>query len=247
MGKHRDNDIPLISIITVTLNAVNHLEHCIKSVINQKYPRIEHVILDGGSTDGTLEILTKYNSNLAFWKCEPDKGIYNAMNKALHYIHGNWVLFLGADDVLFEGFSQMAFNLKKTNCIYYGMSKWKDKISGKKFTAYMLTKGNICHQSIFYPIRVFEKYHYDERYKVRADYVLNMQLWKDSDFSKQFFPILIVNYASGGFSAQHQDTFFTTNKSKIIRKHFGLFVFLHYKIKKIKNRLRNLPGDNELW
>uniref|UniRef100_UPI003B58646C glycosyltransferase n=1 Tax=Noviherbaspirillum sp. ST9 TaxID=3401606 RepID=UPI003B58646C len=99
---------PLISIITVTLNAAKYLEDCITSVINQSSLNIEHLIFDGGSTDGTLEIINKYERHITYWQSEKDKGIYDAMNKAVKKAKGEWVYFLGADDTLLKGFSFIA-------------------------------------------------------------------------------------------------------------------------------------------
>lgn len=74
---------PLISVITVSYNAVSTIEDTILSVINQTYPNIEYIIIDGGSADGTVDIIEKYVDRISYWVSEPDKGIYDAMNKGL--------------------------------------------------------------------------------------------------------------------------------------------------------------------
>lgn len=92
-----DPEKPLISIIIVTLNAGDHLENCIRSVISQDYQNIELLIFDGGSTDSTIEIIKTYEKYISYWQSQADKGIYDAMNKAIKHSKGDWLYFLGAD------------------------------------------------------------------------------------------------------------------------------------------------------
>ena len=82
---------PLISVVTVSYNAVLTIEQTILSVINQTYPHIEYIIIDGGSTDGTVDIIKKYANRIAYWVSEPDKGIYDAMNKGVVVATGEWI------------------------------------------------------------------------------------------------------------------------------------------------------------
>ena len=85
-----------ISIITVVFNALSNLEETILSVINQDYDNYEYIIIDGGSTDGTIEIIKKYHDKITLWITEPDKGIYDAMNKGVKFSDGQFVQFLNA-------------------------------------------------------------------------------------------------------------------------------------------------------
>ena len=93
---------PLISVITVSYNAVSTIEDTILSVINQTYTNIEYIIIDGGSADGTVGIIEKYVDRISYWVSEPDKGIYDAMNKGLKVANGDWAIFMGSDDVFFN-------------------------------------------------------------------------------------------------------------------------------------------------
>ncbi|MCM8833252.1 MAG: glycosyltransferase [Candidatus Omnitrophica bacterium] len=92
------NYLPLISVITVVLNGERYLEETIQSVINQTYPNVEYIIIDGGSTDGTLDIIKKYEDKIDYWVSEKDKGIYDAMNKGIRVASGEGLLFLNAGD-----------------------------------------------------------------------------------------------------------------------------------------------------
>ena len=91
-------DKPLISVITVCLNAVQFIEQTIQSVLSQTYPHIEYIIIDGGSKDGTVEIIRKYADRLAYWHSKPDRGLAHAFNLGLSQAHGDWIIFLNADD-----------------------------------------------------------------------------------------------------------------------------------------------------
>ena len=89
-----------ITIITVSYNAAATIEQTISSVVHQDYPNIEYIIIDGGSTDGTIDIIKRYESYGIRWISEPDHGIYDAMNKGIRYATGDYLYFLGADDWL---------------------------------------------------------------------------------------------------------------------------------------------------
>ncbi|GHT63967.1 hypothetical protein AGMMS50239_20840 [Bacteroidia bacterium] len=93
---------PKISIVTVTYNAVSVLEETILSIINQIYNNIEYIVIDGGSTDGTLDIIKKYEDRLSYWISEPDKGIYDAMNKGIDRASGDWINFMNAGDLFYS-------------------------------------------------------------------------------------------------------------------------------------------------
>ena len=91
---------PTFSIITITFNAVHWIEQTILNVLGQSYPNIEYIIIDGGSTDGTVDIIKRYESSITYWVSEPDKGIYDAMNKGLKQATGDYVWFVNAGDSL---------------------------------------------------------------------------------------------------------------------------------------------------
>lgn len=95
-------DVPSISVITVSYNAVTSIEKTMLSVLNQIYDRVEYIIIDGGSVDGTLEVIQKYVDRLGYWVSEPDKGIYDAMNKGILNASGDWIIFMNCGDIFVD-------------------------------------------------------------------------------------------------------------------------------------------------
>ncbi|MVN90645.1 glycosyltransferase family 2 protein [Mucilaginibacter aquatilis] len=233
---------PRLSIIIATYNAANVLPACIDSIVAQIYPSIELIIVDAQSTDGTTAILQQYNKHIGKWISEPDEGIYDALNKGVAMATGKWLYFLGADDRLLPGFSQMAFQLKKANTIYYGNTVADEPLFTGKFSAYRMAKYVINHQSIFYPAAVFKKYKYNINYKVFADYALNLQCWGDKDFDKKYIDINVAWYNLTGFSAVAQDEAFKRDKPEIIKKSMGWVMYLRFLYKRRKEQSR--PGSN---
>src|SRR5215207_2505851 len=95
---------PLVSVITVVYNGVEHIEEAIRAVASQTYPNIEHIVIDGGSTDGTLDVLYRNDDVISYWRSEKDRGIYDAMNKGVTLVSDpdSYVLFANADDTLYS-------------------------------------------------------------------------------------------------------------------------------------------------
>ncbi|NDV55378.1 glycosyltransferase [Parabacteroides sp. 52] len=106
---------PVFSIITVTYNASQWLERTILSILSQSYPHIEYIVIDGNSTDGTVELIKQYASGISYWQSEPDKGLYDAMNKGLLRATGDYVWFINAGDTLYtaDTLQEIVTSLKK--------------------------------------------------------------------------------------------------------------------------------------
>ena len=212
---------PLISIITVVLNSVHTLETAIKSVLSQKINNHEYIIVDGGSVDGTIEIIRKYESQLACWISEPDKGVYDAMNKAVSIARGKWLYFLGADDQLLKDFNDVSNYLKDDKTLYYGhvYRPRVDRIYDGKFSGYKLACRNICHQSVFYPAYIWGKYAYDTKYRIMADYELNLRCFADPEIKFHYFPKTVALFTDkGGISSSGVDTEFEKVKLSLAKE-----------------------------
>ena len=94
-----DKCTPLVSIIIAVYNGANTLQDCLDSIKQQTYQNIELIIIDGGSTDATIDVLNEYDAQISYWISEPDDGIYNAWNKGVVQAKGEWICFLGADEL----------------------------------------------------------------------------------------------------------------------------------------------------
>jgi glycosyltransferase involved in cell wall biosynthesis len=174
-------DKPLISIITVVFNGENDIEAAILSVINQTYQNIEYIIIDGGSNDGTLDIIKKYDYAIDYWVSEPDNGIFDAMNKGVELSNGEWVLFLGSDDCIYspDTFSKIFKKFNSKCKLLYGNIVYSDKkVVKSKFNKLILFKNTIHHQSAFYHKELFRSFKYSPVYKMLSDYELNLRIYK---------------------------------------------------------------------
>ncbi|MBE9663741.1 glycosyltransferase [Mucilaginibacter myungsuensis] len=236
----------MISIIVVTFNAQNGLERTIKSVIDQDYKTIELVIIDGGSTDGTIEILRKYDSKIAHWKSEPDEGVYDAMNKALDVVKGDLIYFLGSGDILYNILKNIVPYFKDRKTIYYGDVYRNDLMSkyDGEFSAFKLAIVNICHQAIFYPSAVFKKRRYNNKYKIFADHALNMECYGDPNYNFKYLPVTVCNYEGGGYSANTVDLPFFEDKMELTRSNFPLSVYIYALIRRYMARAVKRPHRN---
>lgn len=126
---------PKISVVTVCFNAASILERTILSVLNQAYNNIEYIIIDGSSTDGSVDIIKKYSDRIAYWVSEPDKGIYDAMNKGIKVATGEWINFMNAGDTFCnENVLSAIFNSYKYEDVdvIYGNSILIDDIGQSK-------------------------------------------------------------------------------------------------------------------
>ena len=223
-------DLPKISIITPVFNGESTIEGCIHSVAAQTYEHFEHIIMDGKSTDNTLKILDQvkkeYNHLRIF--SQSDRGIYDAMNKGLEQITGEWVFFLGADDCfyddqvlknIFAGESHEEFD------VLYGpiFHKRTQRRFFHKFDKHRLTWMNMSHQGLFTHRRVFEKVgNFSLKYKALGDYEFNMRWFGDSSIRLKYIDQPVSIYDETGFSVTYFDKAFYRDKLKLISKHLKI-------------------------
>lgn len=174
---------PLFSIITVTYNAAQWLERTMESIISQNCQDVEYIVIDGGSTDGTLDIIKRYENHITYWISEPDKGIYDAMNKGMKVATGDYLWFLNAGDTFYSPNVLLemseAIQANQFPDIIYGETeimdaqgnnlgnrrlKAPDRLTWKSFSMGML----VCHQSFVVKRTMADDY--DLQYRFSADY-----------------------------------------------------------------------------
>lgn len=168
---------PIITIITVAYNVVNTIEKTILSVINQTYPDIEYIIIDGGSFDGTISIIEKYSSKISYWISEKDNGIYDAMNKGIEKANGKYIQFLNASDVLYKKntIQHIIENLPNNDVdVIYGniIIERKNEFQYMKPASLETFKNRfpIYHPSTWVKSEIMKKMKFDTTFSIAADF-----------------------------------------------------------------------------
>lgn len=197
-----------VTVVTAVLNDAGHIEQTILSVISQTDIEIEYIIVDGGSKDGTLELIGKYKDKISLLISESDRGVYDAMNKGIKYSTGDFVYFLNSGDVLLNPsiLSKIKFeDVNVRNTIIYGnvVVAYGNIEALEKprpfFNSKMKFKGiGICHQSMFFPGELIRNEKYDLSYNIAADYDLVYRLWrKGTEFLYKDITIAKYDWGKG--------------------------------------------------
>lgn len=241
-----------VSIIIPTYNSEATIADTLNSIksVASSIDSLEVIVVDGLSKDSTLSIVRNSGISIRTYS-EPDCGIYDAMNKGLDYAIGDWVFYLGSDDILLPDFSSAVNCLADIDSSYYGnvrLSK-DDSIYCGKFSTLKLQLKNICHQSVFYSKSALAKHRFDLKYKYLADYALNLKLWSISktNFSYLPFELSVYNNQTGS-SSKAVDISFSNSKQKIIFDNFGIFSYIRYLVcaSVLKAAIR-IPVFSRFW
>lgn len=234
------SDYPKVSIVIPTFNVEGTLQTCLDSIYVQEYPNLEIIVIDGASSDSTVSILKSNSNNIDFWISEKDKGIYDAMNKGVNHATGDWLYFMGADDELYPEFSDLARELKDAGSIYYGSVFCRGRKCEGYIKRYYQAKQGMYHQSMIYPVNVFKYHKYNLRYRISADYVLNMELAGDKRFKFAFRDYIVAKFNHTGLSGNSGDEELAKDKSALILKNFGYFLWLRFVFRQFKGKLKTL-------
>lgn len=241
-----NNEKPLVSIITVCYNSEKHIRDTVESVLNQTYTNIEYVVVDGESNDNTLNIVKEYESEFNGRMkliSESDEGIYDAMNKGVDIASGDWIYFLGSDDILKSGVFNNIFMepIKKADILYGNVFLYKKDNNEYMNVSYpkksinklnLLLGTGICHQGMISRKKLFTK-KFNTEYKICADtdWLLFQYLEKKSKF--QYKDIIFSYYNVQGLSSNNSQL--KKEYFSILNKYYpSIFVFLKKIIEKIK-------------
>jgi glycosyltransferase involved in cell wall biosynthesis len=241
----RDPSLPRISVITVVRNGARTLRDCIASLANQQYANLEYLVIDGESTDGTLDIVRAFPGTVTRCLSEPDGGTYDAMNKGARMATGDFVLFLGADDQLLADLRETAPLLRDLRTVYYGDAFWQagNRRYDGQFGAAKLALRNICQQAMFYPRAVFEKYAFDTRYRFQADWEFNMRCFSDPELRFEYLPLLVSSYNDlDGSSTRYRDRNLEEDYLRLLWRHFPGHVALPLSIVALGGRVLRKIG-----
>lgn len=229
-----------LSVITVTYNAEKTLERTLKSVSGQTYPYVEHIVVDGKSEDYTVSLIQKYGNPALKWTSEPDKGLYDAMNKAVTMATGDYLCFLNAGDTFYtdDTVERMmnSFEAASPPDIIYGETAIVDDsgkflfmrrlsvpetLSWKSFKQGMV----VCHQAFIVKKTIFEPYSLDYRFSADVDWCIRMMKKSRRIHNTH---LTLINYLNEGVTTANRKASLK-ERYRIMVKHYGqVSTFLHH-------------------
>lgn len=224
----------LFSIITPTLNCGRKIEATIRSVLSQDKKLFEYIIIDGGSTDDTLQTIAPYVGQLHLMT-EKDGGLYDAMNKGIGLARGKYLYFLGAGDCVRESILDKIKTLMpiESPAFVYGDVYFvvDQNRFGGEFNKTRLRKNNICHQAIFYERTIFEIVGtYEQKYCVMADYVFNFKCFAAPPVRFKHLDFIIADFEGNGLSVNQLDHQFEKDRAVLIKRYLGTKHYVLYHV-----------------
>jgi glycosyltransferase involved in cell wall biosynthesis len=228
-----DSSKKIISVITINLNDKTGLQSTIDSVKTQNCSQAEHIIIDGGSTDGSVELIKNNSSLFSRWISEKDNGVYDAQNKGIKVASGEYLIFLNSGDTFYSSSvlnSFLVFSKERKAGIIYGNSNvikadagFEELVSPNEITLNFWYRKTINHQAVFFRKDVFERYgFYDTSYKFSADLDILLKVFKKEPETFLHFDHVVCNYHEVGLSAKPENyDALISEKEKILKKHLS--------------------------
>ena len=205
---------PLFSIVTVSFNSQETILDTFNSIRNQDYKNIEYIVVDGGSKDKTLEIINENNDIISNWVSEPDKGIYDAMNKGIKMSTGEFVAILNSDDVYYDNnvVSKVVNHFTENNCdIVYGNLNYVEQYNLEKivrkwrcneYKEVFLKGWHPAHPSFFVRKKLYENFGFDLDFKIAADFEIMFRFMEIHKMNSSYLNQVLVKMRTGGESNQ---------------------------------------------
>lgn len=199
-----------ITIITASYQAVSTIEQTLASVVSQDYPNLEYIVVDGGSTDGTVDIIKKYAPRGVRWVSESDRGLYDALNKGVRLATGDYIEIIGADDALVDSnvISRIVAQLEPDTDILSGQEWCVDEESRTQYPYYnkivrnrkAYHGGMVPHAAMFVRRKLLLDHPFDMHYQIAADYKFFLQCYYDPFVKIQYIDEMVAFFALSGMS-----------------------------------------------
>lgn len=229
------------SVITINYNNKKGLPPTIESILHQSFSDFEYIIIDGGSTDGSVDIIKQYTDKITYWVSEKDKGIYNAMNKGVAQAHGDYCIFMNSGDCFHSSDVLESVTCYQEDIIcgkvYKGNSKNPSGHDKPIITLVDLMRGSLPHQGMFIKRDLLVKHPYDENYKIMSDWKFCVETLIFDNCSFRNVDVVVADYDTNGIS---------TNSNGLLPKEKGLIIKELFPPRIIADYQRFAPVDDEL-
>lgn len=202
---------PAVTVITVVRNGAEYIEQTLRSVLDQRFENLEYIVVDGGSTDGTVDILMQYNDRISYWISEEDSGISAAFNKGVALAGGDYVIMMNCSDYFYDNRAvekladYIKLNRPDENTIMYGGAVVINRLGGFSMCQAdhenLANECSFCHQSVIMPRKMLVENKFDERLKYSMDYDLWLRLANRGARFVRLKDIVVSVYRTGGVSS----------------------------------------------
>ena len=229
------------SVITINYNNKEGLEHTIESVLSQTNKDYEYIIIDGGSTDGSMDVIKTYQDHITYWLSEKDQGVYHAMNKGVAHAHGDYLIFMNSGDRFYspDVLSSLYEYQEDIICgkVLKGDSSRPSGHHKQIISLVDLMRASLPHQAMFIKRELLLKHPYDEKYKILSDWKFSIETIIFDNCSFRNIDIIVANYDTTGIS---------TNSNGLLPKERELILKELFPPRIITDYQRLTPVDDEL-